>query len=358
MGRKNPKHQSSGQIPVGKTLKEKVFAISADAEAARLRAELAALKKRYSVALDQVSRGRAALDSMASLSGLKGRRITRAKRKKSGSSATAVLVLSDWHVEEEVRPELCRDLNEFTLEIAERRISQLAKKAAMLIEHETALTNVRRICICALGDFITGHIHDDLVETTQLSPLAALRWAGQRLDSVIGTMADIAPVLVATATGNHGRTTMKPRISTENEHSFEQHLYLTMKGQERRKNVSWQIGEGYLNVVNLDGFRLRAHHGHAIRFAGGIGGLTIPMNKAIANWNQAEKADLDVLGHWHTFSWLPYRFVSNGSLIGHNPFADRIKAEYQPPSQSLIVVDHDHNRVTKVLPIFLSRSGL
>jgi hypothetical protein len=45
--------------------------------------------------------------------------------------------------------------------------------------------------------------------------------------------------------------------------------------------------------------------------------------------------------------------VANGSLIGHNAFADRIRAEFQPPSQSLIIVDHSHNRVTKVLPIFL-----
>ena len=48
-----------------------------------------------------------------------------------------------------------------------------------------------------------------------------------------------------------------------------------------------------------------------------------------------------------------FRSVANGCLIGHNAFADRIKAEYQSPSQSLIIIDHDHNRVTKVLPIFL-----
>jgi hypothetical protein len=62
---------------------------------------------------------------------------------------------------------------------------------------------------------------------------------------------------------------------------------------------------------------------------------------------------LDVFGHWHQFLYVPYRFVSNASLIGHNAFADRIKAEYQPPSQTLVVIDHDHHRVTKVLPIFV-----
>jgi hypothetical protein len=335
-------------------LKERVVSVAADAEAARLRHELASVKKKYATALERLSREQDAVANLTSLSGIREKKIPRAKIRSNKSEATAVLVLSDWHAEERVDPRTCRGLNEFDLGIAEKRISQLVQRASMLIEHERSLTGIRRICVAALGDFITGHIHDDLIEMTQMAPLSAIRWVGERLNGVIGAMAEIAPVLVATATGNHGRTTHKPRIATENEHSYEQHMYLTLQGQEKRPHVEWQVGAGYLNLINLDGFMLRAHHGHALKFGGGIGGLTIPANKAIGNWNQAQRADLDIFGHWHTFSWLPYRFVANGSLIGHNAFADRIRAEFQPPSQSLVIVDHDHNRVTKVLPIFLN----
>jgi hypothetical protein len=334
-------------------LKDRVVSVAADAEAARLRHELASVKKKYAAALEHLSREQDAVANLTSLSGIREKKISRAKARSNKSEATAVLVLSDWHAEERVDPRTCRGLNEFDLSIAEKRITQLVQRASMLIEHERSLTGIRRICVAALGDFITGHIHDDLIEMTQMAPLAAIRWVGERLNGVVGAMSEIAPVLVATATGNHGRTTHKPRIATENEHSYEQHMYLTLQAQEKRPHVDWQVGAGYLNLVNLDGFMLRAHHGHALKFGGGIGGLTIPANKAIGNWNQAQKADLDIFGHWHTFSWLPYRFVANGSLIGHNAFADRIRAEFQPPSQSLIIVDHSHNRVTKVLPIFL-----
>jgi hypothetical protein len=334
-------------------LKERVVSVAADAEAARLRHELASVKKKYAAALEHLSREQDAVANLTSLSGIREKKISRAKARSNKSEATAVLVLSDWHAEERVDPRTCRGLNEFDLSIAEKRIAQLVQRASMLIEHERSLTGIRRICVAALGDFITGHIHDDLIEMTQMAPLAAIRWVGERLNGVVGAMSEIAPVLVATATGNHGRTTHKPRIATENEHSYEQHMYLTLQAQEKRPHVDWQVGAGYLNLVNLDGFMLRAHHGHALKFGGGIGGLTIPANKAIGNWNQAQKADLDIFGHWHTFSWLPYRFVANGSLIGHNAFADRIRAEFQPPSQSLIIVDHNHSRVTKVLPIFL-----
>lgn len=328
-------------------------AVNADAEAARLRSDLASLSKKYKAALGELDAERQRNERLTALSGVGTKKISRKRTAGRRPEATAMLVLSDWHVEERVDPATCRSLNEYTLDIADRRIAQLVQRASMLIEHEKHLTGIRRIVVAALGDFITGHIHDDLVEVTQLAPLAAKRWAGKRLNGVIDAMSEIAPVLVATASGNHGRSTKHPRMATENDHSFEQDLYLTMAAEERRANVEWQVGEGYLNNVNLDGFIVRAHHGHAIRFGGGVGGLTIPANKAIANWNQAQRADLDVFGHWHCFSWLPYRFVANGCLIGHNAFADRIKAEYQPPSQSLVIIDHDHGRVTKVLPIFV-----
>lgn len=331
---------------------ERHLEVARDADNSRLRDELSTLKRKYESALKQLDVEKNAVANLTALADVKPKKIGARRPKGSKAEATAVLVLSDWHVEERVDPATCRNLNEYTLDIADRRIKQLVQKAAMLIEHERALTGIRRIVVAALGDFLTGHIHDDLVEITQLAPLAATRWAGERLGGVIDAMSEIAPVLVATASGNHGRSTLKPRMATENEHSFEQHLYLTMASQERRPHVEWQVGAGYLNNINLDGFIVRAHHGHAIRFGGGVGGLTIPANKAISNWNQAQRADLDIFGHWHCFSWLPYRFVANGCLIGHNAFADRIKAEYQPPSQSLIIIDHEHGRVTKVLPIF------
>lgn len=335
-------------------MKDRVISVAADAEASRLRGELTALRKKYEAALKQLDHEQKSRESLTALSGVKSRKISRARPSGKRAEATAILVCSDWHVEERVDPATNVPGNAYDLDIADRRIKQLVQRASMLIEHERSLTNIRRVVVAALGDFITGHIHDDLIEVAQLAPLAATRWAGERLGGVIDAMAEIAPVVVATATGNHGRTTHKPRVATENDHSYEQHLYLTMASQEKRKHVSWQIGRGHLNIVNLDGFPVRFSHGHALKFGGGVGGLTIPANKAIANWNISRRVSLDVFGHWHTFCWLPYRFVANGCLIGHNAFADRIKAEYQPPSQSLIVVDHEHNRVTKVLPVFVS----
>jgi len=331
--------------------------LAADAEIARLRSELASYKGRYKAALTAIDAEKARADAIAGLAGIKPTRPVLSKAAKAKNAATAIVVLSDWHCEETVSLEQTNGLNEYTLDIADRRIEELAGRIATLVEHERRLVKLDRIVIAAIGDFISGHIHEELVETTALAPLAAMRWAAGRLRGIIDMAADLArEVIVVTQPGNHGRSNFgKPRASTGHDHSFEQNAYLVMAAAETRKNVQWQVGEGYLGYLDLDGFVVRYQHGEAIKYSGGVGGITIGVNKALAQWNRSRTADLDIFGHWHQFGWLRGRYVSNGSLIGMNAYGIRIKAEYEPPCQSFVVVDHGRHEVTKALPIFCDR---
>jgi hypothetical protein len=332
--------------------------LAADAEIARLRSEVASLKGRYKAALAQIDRERERADAIAGMAGIKAKPVKPGRLTKSvKGSATVIVALSDWHVEERVDPVTVNGLNDYDLDVADRRIGELSERFAVLLEHQRQLVKVPRVVVWLGGDFLSGHIHPDTAEMAQLPPLSAIRWAGERIRGFLDMVADMTPeVIVATNSGNHGRSTEKLRIGTELDHSFEQHMYLTMAGQEARKNVRWQVGEGYLNVVDLDGFRVRFHHGHAVSYGGGVGGITIPTNKAIAAWDRIDRADLTVFGHWHQFSWLRAgRYVSNGSLIGHSAYATRIKASYEPPCQAFVVVDHERREVTDAKPLFCDR---
>lgn len=331
-------------------------AAAADAEISRLRGELAAMRGRYKAALAQIDAERERANAIGGLTEIEARPPKKRPAGKAAAkgSATVILALSDWHIEERVDPETVNGLNAFDLDVAEKRIDELCERFSTLLEHERRLVPVDRVVVWLGGDHISGHIHPDTAEMAQLAPLEATRLAGRYARGIIDMVAGMArEVIVSTNSGNHGRSTDKLRIGTELDHSFEQHLYLTMAAAETRKNVTWQVGRGYLNVVDLDGFRVRFHHGHAIRYAGGVGGITIPANKAIAAWDKIHPADLTVFGHYHQFSWLRAgRYVSNGSLIGHSAYATRIKATYEPPCQAMIVVDHGRREVTKALPIF------
>lgn len=333
--------------------------LAADAEIARLRSELASYKGRYKAALTAIDAEKARADAIAGLAGIKASRPALTKSVKARKhQATVIVLLSDWHVEELVRGETVNFLNHFDLDVADRRIAELSERFAVLLEHERQLVKIDRVVIWAGGDFISGAIHPDTADLAQLPALAALRWAGERLRGFIDQAAEMArEVIVVTNSGNHGRTTEKLRIGTELDHSYEQHLYLSLAASERQKNVRWQVGEGYLNMLDLDGFLVRFHHGHAVRYSGsGVGGITIPVNKSNASWDKIEPAALTCMGHYHQFQWLRAgKYVANGSLIGHSAFATMIKAAYEPPSQSFIVVDHGRHEVTKALPIFCDR---
>lgn len=328
--------------------------LQADAELARLRAEVASYRKRYAAALAQIDRERDRADALVALKGIEATRPARrvAKRDKK-HAATMVVLLSDIHCEETVRPETVNGLNEYNPAICDKRLSELQHRFFQMLEHERQLCRIDRVVVWLGGDLISGMIHPELAEENAMHPLQAKRWIGSRVRGFLDSVAEqVKDVVVTTSCGNHGRTTEKQRTN-EAATSYEYDLYVTMAAEERRPNIRWHVGEGHLNYLELDGFRIRFCHGHAVRYQGGIGGIHVPLNKAIAAWDATERADLTCLGHWHQFSWgRAGRYVSNGSVIGHSAYAVRIKATYEQPCQAAIVIDHGRREVTKAYPLF------
>jgi hypothetical protein len=321
-----------------------------------VRAEVASLRSRYKAALAQIDRERERADALAGLKGIQGKRPAGKPAKAKRHAATMTVLLSDIHCEEVVRPETVNGINSFDLDVCDARLAELQSRFFAMLEHERQLCDIYRVCVWLGGDLISGMIHPELAEENSLHPLAALRWIGERLRGFLDAVADNArDVMVVTSCGNHGRTTEKLRTN-EADTSYEHHLYLTMQAAESKRNVSWQVGEGHLNYVDLDGFPIRFMHGHAVRYQGGIGGIHVPLNKAIAAWDSSRPVALTCLGHWHQFSWSRSgRYVTNGSVIGPSAYSVRIKAAYEPPCQAAFVVDHGRNEVTRAYPLFCDR---
>ena len=332
--------------------------LQADAEMARLRSELAATRAKYKAALAQIDRERERADSLTALQGVTRVALNKpAKaRKRLKHAATAVLMLSDVHCEERVLPETVNGENDYSLDVCQLRLAELEERFLDCLQHERNQADVRRVLIWLGGDFITGHIHPDCVEVAQLSPMNATRWIQARLRSLVDSIAaNAAEVIVCTNAGNHGRSTEKNRIATELDHSWEQMMYHTLASEERAKNVDWRVAEGHLGYVDLDGFLVRTTHGHSIRYAGGVYGLALPASKAIARWDSGRKADLTIFGHYHSFGWLRgARYVANGSVIGHSPYAERV-ASPERPCQGMAIIDHGRNEVTRAYPLFCDR---
>jgi hypothetical protein len=277
----------------------------------------------------------------------------------SKSESAAVMVWSDWHLEEEVRPDAVGNKNEFNLQIADSRFQNLLHGGLAWYKIESQKTTIKTIVIALLGDFISGSIHEDLAESNLLAPVDAIYKAqGMLVSGIRHMLNNTAPdvnFIVVCHSGNHGRMTKKQRIATEAGNSLEQYMYYSIRDFFKDEpRIQFIVATGYHSYVRFfEGrYEIRFHHGHQINYQGGVGGITIPVNKAIAQWNRAKPVNLDVFGHFHT-KFDGGNFICNGSLIGYNAYAVSIKASFEKPAQQFFLVNKEFEEKTMVAPIFV-----
>lgn len=323
------------------------------------------LKHKYDRALGELEQTRSLLSVALDLKGNQ-RPFQIAPYTRGGKGeATAVAVASDWHIEEEVKPETCGGMNFYNLEESKRRAETFFRKLLYLIQLEQQNTKVNRLILALLGDFISGDIgHKDILLSTLLGPSQAILRCQDYLISGIQFLLNNSEleIVIPCHSGNHARMEKEQLIANESSYSLEYIMYNCMKlyfGAKGEKRVKFVIPEGYHSYQTVYDLTLRFHHGHSIRYGGGVGGITIPVNKKIAQWNKtkdarnapfyesikdsiaewnlARPADIDVFGHFHQFMD-GGNFVANGSLIGYSPYAISVGGSYEPPKQALFFV--------------------
>lgn len=268
-----------------------------------------------------------------------------AREKKSGvREMTAVVLASDWHVEEPVSAESVAFRNEYNLTIAEERINRFFQGIIWNIEHQRASGRivVNDLILWLGGDLMTGYIHPELVEHNEMSPTETVRWLLPKLRDGIYTLLnvlDLAHIEIPCSFGNHGRTTDKPRISTGYSNSFEWLMYHSLADEFRKESrIHFEITNSSHQYVQVYDKTLHFHHGDDLKYMGGVGGLAIPLLKAIPMWDMIKKCDVHNIGHFHQLSDFG-RAVVNGSMIGYGPYSQRIRAAFEVPAQAFYYID-------------------
>lgn len=253
---------------------------------------------------------------------------------------TPVIMLSDWHVEEPVDLEKVNGLNEYNLDIADSCIKKCAEA------FEWFATDKRYDCREAIvwlgGDLFSGWIHQELSESNFLSPVQAVEWLQSRIENMLRQMlatTKFERILVVCNDGNHGRLSHKTRVATRTANSLEWLLYKTlamrMSGEKR---LVWQIAEGEWNYVEVFSTSMATTHGDSFRYAGGVGGLLIPLRRGFNEVKKYRKADLMICGHFHQRTDTG-EIVVNGSLIGISNYSLHIHAAPEPRQQSWFMID-------------------
>ncbi len=257
---------------------------------------------------------------------------------------TAVLMLSDLHFEEEVKPEEVNGLNAFNLEISRQRMDRLADGFRWHLDLVRDKYKVRDIVCPLLGDNITNYLRPEDMITNLLTPSEAMIFARDRICELFATILEIdgveslfAPMIV----GNHDRMPGMRKIHHRGKTGMSMAPMLLHFIKDRFRDdprVKVELSASANHYFEIYGHTVGSSHGDDFSYNKGTGGIFVPARRWVSAMNASRHAHLRMFGHWHQHK-RDRNWISNGSLIGYSPFAIRCNAEFEPASQTFLLLD-------------------
>lgn len=319
------------------------------------------LKKEHGALLGEVKRLRAELEVFTRASHTP-EILVYDKPASQRSDAVACALASDWHVEEPVDRGSVMGLNEYNLDVATTRARNYFRNVLRLTDMAARDSRINTLYLGILGDLFSGWIHDELTANTLLAPGDAAVFVNGLICSGIDFLLreSTYEIEVDALPGNHGRMTEKMHFGDPTGTSLETVMYHMIASRySENPRVRFRVATASeVHVRFFERFKMRLVHGYEINYGGGVGGISIPLNKRLAQWNSTIAADLTCLGHFHQLMFLP-RAVINGSLIGYNNYAKHFGFTYEPPQQAFFLIHARHGgQRTVCAPVWLDTEGV
>lgn len=279
------------------------------------------------------------------------------KKRTKAHRATALLQLSDLHLDEVVDLDQMAGMNCYDRDIARQRFSRIIEGTAKLATTYVSGVHFDGIVVALNGDILTGDIHDELARTNEApTPASVVYWV-PILASGLTYLADtFGRVAVFCTDGNHDRTYKRIPAKQRAESSFAWMLYNwladTLRDDER---ITFTLTTAESQVYRIYDTTFHQVHGDGFRSAGGIGGIYPSLLKYLHRMDsmwaaQGKTIDMHLLGHWHSLIFGP-NFCINGSSKGFDEYAKKNGFGFERPQQALMVVTPE-NGVAQRLPVF------
>lgn len=288
---------------------------------------------------------------------------------KHNGKQALVLHLSDLHFGEVVDRDEVMGVNEYSLEIAQRRTARLFHTTSQLATTSWPRSDgaPSKVYILLGGDLISGHgLHPEHAETDAGTAYEQCKWAAESISSgILRLHVDLkahfgkaVPFDIISVVGNHGRMTFgKPRTKLVSIQSYDtlvsDFVEASLKAQPTIKHYRPKGFDAYFDVV---GWPCLLTHGDRMGSGGGTGFIG-PMativkghRKIIDTEHRQRRPVFKVFsGHFHTTGVSPFGFA-NGSGVGYGEFAKSLRADPEPAQQNLVVF-HERFGVLRWHPI-------
>jgi hypothetical protein len=256
------------------------------------------------------------------------------------------LLLSDWHYGEVVDPRQVEGLNEYNIDIAERRAERVFNKTLeLLFRHQSGQTYEAAVVPLG-GDMTSGNIHDELRITNEAPLLETVLRLMRQLERGLLQFAQNFPgVYVPCVVGNHGRMDKKPSAKNKVKDNYDWLLYKMLEHSVTARlgdqcNVAFAVSPSADLPYSIYGTRYLLTHGDQFKSAGGVGGIFPGLMKT--DYRKRKRSmqtgrggyDRLVMGHWHQYGSLE-SIIVNGSLKGIDEYAYQMNLGFEPAQQAL-----------------------
>lgn len=348
------------------TLRDAAEHNAAHAEAATVMARLESERKKHAATRRELVK---ANDRVAELEKLLERftavkpgdtkvpRWLKPKAKGGDHRATALLVLSDLHLDEVVDLDEMSGMNAYNRSIAERRLETVVNGAVRMCHDYVAGVTFDGIVAPLNGDILTGEIHDELARTNEAPSMSSVTHWVPKLASAIRYLADeFGHVFVPCTDGNHDRFYKRTPAKKRAESSLAWVVYNWLADMLRDdERITFRITTAPGQTYPIYSTVIHQIHGDGFRSGGGVGGIYPAMLKYLHRMDKmwqdhGVNVDLHVMGHWHTYLSGP-NYLVNGSLVGYSEYARQHGFAPEPPRQALAIVTPERG-VTMNMPVY------
>lgn len=283
------------------------------------------------------------------------------KQPSKSGAGIPTFMLSDFHWGESIDSHSIGGINEYNLEIAQRRLKETVETAIDLCTNHVTGIMPEGIVVALGGDMVSGDIHEELAESNEIQTIPAVLDIFEHLISALNRLIEVfGKVFVPCAYGNHGRNTKGYRFKGAAETNFDWMLYNLLERHYKaigETRIQFLIPTGFDAIYSIYGHNYLLTHGDrlGVRGGGGILGMLPAIMRGVMKVkaqhdSMGNHIDTVIMGHFHQYIHTK-NVVVNGSLKGYDEYAAGGRFDPECATQALWYTHPEHG-VTLKMPVY------
>jgi len=283
----------------------------------------------------------------------------RPSKKKRKPPVHLLVEVSDWQIGEKTDPKQTDDWGRFNYAIAQRRVQTYLECLLRFMAVQRSGYRLDDCYVVALGDLISGDIHEDLRRTNEFPPPVQAIAAGRLFAQFVSTLsAHFRRVEVHCIGGsNHGRLTPRYQFKDGTLNNWDWVVYEYIAALlQRHTNVSVYHYLARKALITIARYNFLCSHGDHVVAWMGIPWYGIERDLGREARRRLERVmeqirqgvpvsagfDYGLGAHWHVpFVGPNFSYLINGSLTGTSELG-HVKGLHAPPQQVAALVSPNH----------------